>query len=84
MTGKWIAPQIARIELANSPSVFKIYAIIDETAMPRGEGSRTGLQFLSDLIPEFDRVIFVDEAPAEATAAERGTRSSGPALSSAS
>ena len=84
MTGKWIAPQIARIELANSPSVFKIYAIIDETAMPRGEGSRTGLQFLSDLIPEFDRVIFVDEAPAEATTAERGTRSSGPSSSGAS
>jgi hypothetical protein len=84
VTGKWIAPQIARIELANNPSVFKIYAIIDETAMPRGEGSRTGLQFLSDLIPEFDRVIFVDEGPAEATAAQQGTRSSGHASSSAS
>jgi hypothetical protein len=84
VTGKWIAPQIARIELANSPSVFKIYAIIDETAMPRGEGSRTGLQFLSDLIPEFDRAIFVDEAPAEATAGEGGPQSSGPASSGAS
>ena len=88
VTGKWIAPQIARIELANNPSVFKIYAIIDETAMPRGEGSRTGLQFLSDLIPEFDRVIFVDEAPArataEATAGEGGNRSLGSAPSGAS
>ncbi len=84
VTGKWIAPQIARIELANNPSVFKIYAIIDETAMPRGEGSRTGLQFLADLIPEFDRVIFVDEAPAQATAGDGGTRSSGPAPSGAS
>jgi Protein of unknown function (DUF3485) len=68
VTGKWVAPQIARIELANSPVVFKIYAIIDETAMPRGEGSRTGLQFLADLIPEFDRAIFVakDEAQGRA------------------
>ena len=68
VTGKWVAPQIARIELANSPAVFKIYAIIDETAMPRGEGSRTGLQFLADLIPEFDRAIFVDEAAVQARA----------------
>ena len=68
VTGKWVAPQIARIELANSPVVFKIYAIIDETAMPRGEGSRTGLQFLADLIPEFDRAIFVDEAAAQVRA----------------
>ena len=68
VTGKWVAPQIARIELANSLVVFKVYAIIDETAMPRGEGSRTGLQFLADLIPEFDRAIFVakDEAQGRA------------------
>ena len=68
MTGKWVAPQIARIELANSLVVFKIYAIIDETAMPRGEGSRTGLQFLADLIPEFDRAIFVAEDAAQVRA----------------
>ena len=81
VTGKWIAPQIARIELANNASVFKIYAIIDETAMPRGEGSRMGLQFLSDLIPEFDRVIFSEatEAPAQASADPRGPSSGGEA-----
>lgn len=79
VTGKWIAPQIARIELANNASVFKIYAIIDETAMPRGEGGRMGVQFLADLIPEFDRAIFVDDAetPAQARADDRGVRSSG-------
>jgi hypothetical protein len=81
VTGKWIAPQIARIELANNASVFKIYAIIDETAMPRGEGSRMGLQFLSDLIPEFDRVIFSEatEAPAQASTDPRGPSSGGEA-----
>lgn len=84
VTGKWIAPQIARIELANNASVFKIYAIIDETAMPRGEGSRTGLQFLADLIPEFDRLIFVDEASSEATAGDGNGRSPGEGSSGAS
>jgi len=38
---RWMAPQIARIELANFPSVYKIYALINETAMSRGEGTRT-------------------------------------------
>lgn len=63
-TGKWMAPQIARIELANFPAVYKLYAIVNETGMSRGEGTRIGLQFLADLIPEFDRVIFADTAVA--------------------
>ena len=29
--------------------------------MTRGEGTRTGVQFLADLIPEFDRVVFEDD-----------------------
>lgn len=73
---RWMAPQIARIELANFPSVYKIYALINETAMTRGEGTRTGVQFLADLIPEFDRVVFglQDPTPGESAtaAAEAG------------
>lgn len=57
-TGKWMAPQIARIELANYPAVYKLYAIVNETGMSRGDGTRVGLQFISDLIPEFDRLVF--------------------------
>lgn len=74
VTGKWIAPQIARIELANNPSVFKIYTIVDETNLPRGEGNRVGLQFLSELIPEFDRVIF--EAGSTAQSSDSGDEGS--------
>ena len=66
-TGKWIAPQIARIELANNPAVFKLYALVDETNMSRGEGNRTGLLFLSELIPEFDRVIIQAAATDQAS-----------------
>ena len=74
---RWMAPQIARIELANFPSVYKIYALINETAMSRGEGTRTGVQFLADLIPEFDRTVFdgaTEEgaAPKAASAAASG------------
>lgn len=74
-TGKWMAPQIARIELANFPAVYKLYAIVNETGLPRGEGTRIGLQFLSDLIPEFDRAIFADTA--STAASEGGSASRG-------
>lgn len=73
-TGKWMAPQIARIELANFPAVYKLYAIVNETGLPRGEGTRIGLQFLSDLIPEFDRAIFTDAASTAATEGGSGSR----------
>lgn len=65
-TGKWMAPQIARIELANFPAVFKLYTLIDETNMQRGEGTRTGLQFLADLIPEFDKAMYGGSSTAAA------------------
>jgi hypothetical protein len=47
----WVAPQIARIELADEPSVMKLYAIIDETSLPAGMGDRLGREFLEDLLP---------------------------------
>ena len=37
--------------------------------MSRGEGTRTGVQFLSDLIPEFDRVIIDAAATQQASGA---------------
>ena len=76
-TGKWMAPQIARIELANFPAVYKVYAIVNETGMQRGEGTRVGVQFLADLIPEFDRVIFAEAATAQSSrraAPDRGPK----------
>ena len=75
-TIRWIAPQIARIELANFPSVYKIYALINETAMPRGEGTRTGVQFLADLIPEFDRTVFAGAVEGEAADGAASARAS--------
>lgn len=72
---RWMAPQIARIELANFPSVYKIYALINETAMSRGEGTRTGVQFLADLIPEFDRAVFEEAVEVGAEPASAGSAS---------
>lgn len=47
----WVAPQIARIELADEPAVLKLYALIDETSLPHGLGDRLGREFLADLLP---------------------------------
>lgn len=81
---RWMAPQIARIELANFASVYKIYALINETAMSRGEGTRTGVQFLADLIPEFDRAVFegaTEEGAGPASSEAASASSSGPGAS---
>jgi len=56
--GRWIAPQIARIELAGRSAVYKLYAIIDETRLPNGEATRVCADFLGALLPEFDKAVF--------------------------
>jgi len=56
--GRWMAPQIARIELAGTSAVYKLYAIIDETRLPGGESTVICADFLSALLPEFDEAMF--------------------------
>lgn len=56
--GRWVAPQIARIELAGTSAVYKLYAIIDETRLPGGEATVICADFLSALLPEFDQAMF--------------------------
>jgi hypothetical protein len=72
--GRWIAPQIARIELAGKSAVYKLYAIIDETRLPGGQASLVCADFLAALLPAFDEAMFgIQAAPeAEKTAAADG------------
>lgn len=60
--GTWIAPQIARIELAGRGAVFKLYAIIDETRLRDGQAQTICGDFLAALLPEIDRAVGVDGA----------------------
>lgn len=55
--GRWIAPQIARIELAGRGPVFKLYAIIDETRLRDGQSQAILADFLAALLPEMDRTM---------------------------
>ena len=74
--GRWIAPQIARIELAGTSAVYKLYAIIDETRLPGGQALVVCTDFLSALLPAFDAAMFGEKAvPApEKTAGKAANR----------
>lgn len=74
--GRWIAPQIARIELAGTSAVYKLYAIIDETRLAGGQAPVVCADFLSTLLPAFDAAVYGEKAaPApEKTAENVGDR----------
>jgi hypothetical protein len=74
--GRWIAPQIARIELAGTSAVYKLYAIIDETRLAGGQAPVVCADFLSALLPAFDAAVYGEKAaPApEKTAENVGDR----------
>ncbi|MEI8227379.1 MAG: exosortase-associated EpsI family protein [Planctomycetota bacterium] len=74
--GRWIAPQIARIELAGTSAVYKLYAIIDETRLAGGQAPVVCADFLSALLPAFDAAVYGEKAaPApEKTAETVGNR----------
>jgi hypothetical protein len=81
--GEWIAPQIARIELAGKRAVNKLYAIVDETGIRDGRAQKLGIKFLSELLPAFDeRVTLAARAeaaaqPASPTAVDAATKPAG-------
>lgn len=60
--GRWIAPQIARIELAGTSAVYKLYAIIDETRLAGGQAPVVCADFLSTLLPAFDAAVYGEKA----------------------
>lgn len=55
--GTWVAPQIARIELAGAESVFKLYAIIDETRLKSAQSTLECTDFLSTLLPALNASV---------------------------
>ena len=55
--GRWVAPQIARIELADARAVYKLYVIIDESTLPPGLGTKVCTEFLASALAEFDAAL---------------------------
>jgi hypothetical protein len=79
---RWVAPQLARIELQNAgvDSVYKLYAIIDETKLRNSQSLEECKDFLATLLPVLDASVAkaleqpaasaAEETPAPAAAAE--------------
>lgn len=63
--GRWLAPQLARIELAGAKAVFKVYAIIEETSLPPGVGSRMCVDLLTKILPEFNAAAGWSTGPSQ-------------------
>lgn len=75
VNGGWVAPQIARIALADAAAVYKLYAIVDETSLQPGEGTRACADFLRQCLPSFDAAV----ARPEQAAGDDGRDAGGPA-----
>lgn len=78
----WIAPQIARLALANEPAVYKLYAIVDETRISSAQATVECEDFLSNLLPALDEALVAGgagggEAAAGSTAAHDATAGGG-------
>jgi hypothetical protein len=65
--GRWIAPQIARIELAAAKAVYKLYVIIDETPLPPGVGSKVCVDFMGATLANFDAALRKQTQPDQRT-----------------
>jgi hypothetical protein len=65
--GRWIAPQIARIELAAAKAVYKLYVIIDETPLPPGVGSKVCVDFMGATLANFDAALREQTQPGQRT-----------------
>ena len=72
--GQWVAPQIARIELAGTDAVYKLYAIIDETRIKGAQSMQECVDFLGALLPALDQAVVAartgEQPAAPETAAE--------------
>jgi hypothetical protein len=75
--GTWVAPQIARIELAGKPAVNKLYAIVDETGSTDGESIAACCDFLAQLLPVFDQAVVASAQKSLGAGGDPSTESGG-------
>ena len=67
--GEWVAPQIARIELAGTDAVYKLYAIIDESRIKSAQSMQECVDFLRTLLPALDQAVAAARAANKADSA---------------
>lgn len=76
----WIAPQLPRITLSGEPSVYKLYAIADQTRIGTSQSMVECEGFISQLAPALDAALAgVDNPDAAARPPAKAGESPGPA-----
>lgn len=60
----WLAPQLARIALAGEPSVYKLYAIADQTRIGTSQSMVECENFITQLVPALDAALAGGDNPA--------------------
>lgn len=73
--GVWVAPQIARIALADATAVYKLYVIVEETTLAAGQGTQACIDFSQQLLPRFDAAVRNPDPEGEIREATEGTAS---------
>ena len=63
----WIAPQLPRITLSGEPSVYKLYAIADQTRIGTSQSMVECEGFISQLAPALDAALARSDDPAAAS-----------------
>ncbi len=66
----WTAPQLARIALAGEPSVYKLYAIADQTRIGTSQSMVECENFIAQLVPALDAALGGGDTPGDGTAVE--------------
>jgi hypothetical protein len=62
---EWLAPQLARIALAGEPSVYKLYAIADQTRIGTSQSMVECENFVGQLVPALDAALVGGDTPAD-------------------
>lgn len=75
---RWVAPQIARIALNEEPTVYKLYAIVDQTKLTGSQATYECTNFLGELLPAFDAALAGREPPADGAADAPGAGAAEP------
>jgi hypothetical protein len=80
---EWLAPQLARIALTGEPSVYKLYAIADQTRIGTSQSMVECENFIAQLVPALDAALAGGDNPAGGSVPEPASVTPEPATPAA-
>jgi hypothetical protein len=79
----WVAPQLPRIALSGEPSVYKLYAIADQTRIGTSQSMLDCENFIAQLAPALDSALAGGDTPTPIDPAAEPTEAPRPAATDA-